>query len=166
VALFACLRLVAQDPAQNSVAATQPAAPALVLTGSAGDQSVVTATERAKLPHITVTVFNAHIQARQTYSGVPLGDLLTKVNAPFGEKLHGRALGMYVVAEGADHYSAVYSLAEVDPSFHPGTVLVADTLDGKPLPSGQGPLQVINTEDKRPARWVRNLVAVRLALAQ
>ena len=81
-------------------------------------------------------------------------------------KLHGAALGMYVVAEGSDRYQAVYSLAEIDPSFHTGTVLVADRVDGQPIGVRDGPFKLVNTEDKRPARWVRNLVSLKLSAAQ
>jgi hypothetical protein len=68
---------------------------------------------------------------------------------------------MYVVAEGTDKYRAVYSLAEIDPAFHTGTVIVADREDGQPI-AKDGPFKLVNTEDKRPARWVRNLASIQL----
>jgi hypothetical protein len=142
------------------------AASTIVLTGTAGEKATVTAAELATLPRTTVTVYDAHTKTQETYSGVLLSDLLARVNAPLGDKLHGKALGIRVVAEGSDHYSALYSLAEVDPEFHPGTVIIADTMDGKGLPPGHGPLQIINTEDKRPARWVRELIAIRLVAGE
>jgi hypothetical protein len=40
---------------------------------------------------------------------------------------------MYIVAEGTDKYRAVYSLAEVDPAFRTGTVIVADRQDGQSI---------------------------------
>jgi hypothetical protein len=43
--------------------------------------------------------------------------------------------------------------------------MVADTLDGKPL-ADNGPLQLVATGEKRPARWVRNLAAVRVLTAE
>lgn len=61
-----------------------------------------------------------------------------------------------VIAEGTDGYRALYSIAEVDPTIHTGQVLVADTLDGKPI-GADGAFKMISTEEKRPARWVRNL---------
>ncbi len=67
----------------------------------------------------------------------------------------------YIVATGSDGYSVVLSLAEVDPEFHPGQVLVTDARDGKPLEKN-GPFQLIVSDDKRPARWVHNLVSIRL----
>jgi hypothetical protein len=61
-----------------------------------------------------------------------------------------------VIAEGTDGYRVLYSLVETDPTIHSGQVLVADTLDGKPL-ADDGAFKIISTEEKRPARWVRNL---------
>jgi hypothetical protein len=141
-------------------------ASAIALTGAAGEKATVTATEIATLPRTTITVFDAHTKTQESYSGVLLSDLLARVNAPLGDKLRGKAMGIRVIAEGSDHYTALYSLAEIDPAFHPGTVIVADTMDGKTLPAGHGPLQLINTEDKRPARWVRELIAIRLVAGE
>ena len=113
------------------------------------------------LAHVTINVHNAHTNADESYSGVPLATLLAMINAPMGKELRGESLALYVMATGADGYSAVLSLAEVDPSFHGGEVIVADTRDGKSL--GQnGPFQLIVSEDKRPARWVRNLDSIAL----
>jgi hypothetical protein len=116
------------------------------------------------LPHITITVHNGHTNAAETYSGVPLATLLAKVNAPIGKELHGEAMTSYLIATGSDGYSVVLSLAEVDPSFHEGQVLVADIRDGKPL-TNYGPFQLIVSDDKRPARWVHNLNSIALQQA-
>jgi len=111
------------------------------------------------LPHVNIKVHNAHADADETYSGVPLAALLAKVNAPLGENLRGKAPANYVVASGFDGYSVVVSLAELDPSFHDGQILVADACDGQPL-ADSGPFRLIVSEDKRPARWVWNLVSI------
>jgi hypothetical protein len=117
------------------------------------------------MPHITVTVHNPHTNADETYSGVRLADLLVKVGAPLGKDLHDEALANYVIAVGADGYKAVLALGELDPGFHPGEVIVADAMDGKPLDAHSGPLKLVVSEDKRPARCVRNLVTLELKSA-
>jgi hypothetical protein len=117
----------------------------------------------AALPHVTLTVYNAHAKANQTYTGVPLMALLTQVGLP--EKPHGGDLRLYLVAEGADGYKAVYSAAEVNPDLHDGTVIVADGVDGKGL-ADSGPFQLVATGERRPARWVRNLVSVKILTAE
>jgi hypothetical protein len=118
------------------------------------------------LPHHTVTIHNPHANADETYSGVPLIDLLAKQGVPHGHDLHGKALSEYIVVTGSDGYKAVLALAEADPEFHPGEILVADTMDGKPLDEKTGPFRLVVTEDKRPARSVRNLVSIEVRSAE
>jgi hypothetical protein len=122
----------------------------------------LSAADLKAMPHITVTFHNTHTSADETYSGVRVADILTNFKAPLGSELRGKALTNYMVATGSDGYQAVLALAEVDPAFHPGEVIVADTMDGKPLDEHNGPLKLVVTEDKRPARSVRNLVSVEL----
>jgi hypothetical protein len=117
------------------------------------------------LPHKTVTFHNVHTKADETYSGVPLTDLLAKFGAPTGDKLRGKGLSEYIVAIGSDGYKAVLALAETDPSFHPGDVIVADTMNGQPIDDKDGPFRLVVTEDKRPARSVHNLVSIELRTA-
>ena len=113
----------------------------------------------APLPHVTVNVYNEHAKANQTYSGVPLIALLNPLGVT--DKPHGKDFRLYLVAEGSDGYQVVYSVAEVTPDVHDATVLVADSMDGKPI-GDSGPLQLVATGEKRPARWVRSLVAIRV----
>jgi len=144
-----------------------PAAPAgLRLVAPNHDPVRLNAADLSALPHTTVTIHNAHTDADESYSGVRLADLLTKVGAPLGKDLHGKALADYLVATGSDGYEAVLALGEIDPSFHPGEVLVADTMNGKVLDEHNGPFKLVVTEDKRPARSVRNLVSIELRSAQ
>jgi DMSO/TMAO reductase YedYZ molybdopterin-dependent catalytic subunit len=118
------------------------------------------------MPHKTLTYHNAHSNADEAYSGVPLTDLLASHGIPTGDKLRGQALSDYIVATGADGYKAVLSLAETDPSFHPGDVIIADTMDGKPINAKDGPFRLVVTEDKRPARSVHNLVSIEVRVAE
>jgi hypothetical protein len=118
------------------------------------------------LPHKTVTVHNPHENVDETYSGALLIDLLKQVGAPVGKDVHGKALAEYVVATGSDGYKAVLALAEIEPDFHPGDVLVADTMNGKPMDAKTGPFRLVVSDDKRPARSVRNLVSVELKAAE
>lgn len=157
VALSAYGVLLAQDEKPSTAATPQGS---LVLRSEHASLTFAPAEFRA-LPHVTITVHNGHTSASETYSGVPLATLLAKVNAPIGKELHGEAMTSYLVATGSDGYSVVLSLAEVDPSFHEGQVIVADTRDGQPL-GKSGPFQLIVPDDKRPARWVHNLETIAL----
>lgn len=128
----------------------------LTIHGLDGKTVNLTAADLAALPHKTVSVYNEHTKANETYSGVALAEILKKVNTPSGEAIRGKIFMTGVVAEGTDHYSVLYSLAEVDPSIHTGDVIVADSVNGHALDK-DGAFKLVSTEEKRPARWVRNL---------
>jgi hypothetical protein len=147
--------------------ASEPA-PAVVLTiiGTGGLRGVFTPATLQSYPQQTVTIFDHHTNKQETYSGVPLVDLLAKLGVARGKDLMGKALAQYVVATGSDGYKSVVALGEVDPEFHPGVVLVADAMDGKPLDAKVGPFRLVVTEDKRPARSVRNLVRIEVRTAE
>lgn len=147
---------------QQEMAVAHPAAGPLRITFGKKSGEWTPAT-LASLPHKTITVFNEHAKANQTYSGVPLFDMLKLLGVP--DKPHGKDLRLYLVAEGSDGYGAVYSVAEVNPDVHDGTVIVADAIDGKAI-GDEGPLKLVATGEKHPARWVRNLVAVKVMTAQ
>jgi hypothetical protein len=36
-------------------------------------------------------------------------------------------------------------------------IIVADTMDGAPIPGGLGPFRLVAPHEKRPARWVEML---------
>ena len=149
---------------QTSNMTAQVPATAETLKITFGEKSAAwTVATLASLPHVTVTVHNEHTKADETYSGVPVIALL----APLGVSEHprGKDLRLYVVAEGSDLYEVVYSSGEITPEVSGSTVIVADTENGKAL-AGDGPLKLIATGEKRPARWVRSLVAVKVFAAE
>jgi hypothetical protein len=138
-----------------------PSVPSTHLTLKTYEGKTVTLSpdDVAALPHKSVAVFNAHSKSNETYSGVPLADLLSKAGVPLGESVRGKLFMIGVVATGTDNYSVLYSLAEVDPAIHTGDVIVADTLNGQKL-GKDGVFKMVSSEDRRPARWVRNLTSV------
>jgi hypothetical protein len=75
----------------------------------------------------------------------------------------------YVIASASDGYQVVFSLAELDPAFTGSEIIVADTIDGKPLFAYQGPFRIVAPKDTRAARSIRMLQqfeVVRLKKAQ
>lgn len=178
MALFASLLVVVIVPGVIFARqATPPASSTATSPSPAGDElhvSSYTKHEDLKLkiadlkamPRTAVSVHNEHSKADETYVGVRLADVLGKLGAPLGHDLRGVALSGYIVATGSDGYVAVIALAEVDTTFHSGEVIVADTMNGAPLDAKSGPFKLVVTEDKRPARWVRNLVSIELKSAK
>ena len=140
---------------------SQPAIPStqLKINGIDGKSITLTPEEFATLPHKTVSVFNAHSKVNEKYSGVPLTELLSKVGVPLGEQVRGTLFLTGIIAAGTDNYQVLYALAEVDPSIHNGDVIVADSVDDHKL-GKDGAFKMVSTEERRPARWVRNLTSI------
>ncbi|MCP1253775.1 molybdopterin-dependent oxidoreductase [Elizabethkingia sp. S0634] len=90
---------------------------------------------------------NTHI-----YSGVALQDILLKAGVPSGKELHGENLSKYLLVKCTDGYQVLFSLAELDSSIADKNIIIADKVDGKPLPEAKGPLRIIAEGEKKPAR--------------
>lgn len=165
-ASWAPMRAGAQQDTMPMHSGTAAKADVLTISAGPGQRGVFTPATLKDYPHVTVTVFDHHTNANETYSGVPLTDLLAKLGVPHGKDLMGKALAQYVVATGADGYKSVVALGEIDPDFHPGQVLICDAMDGKPLDPKVGPFRLLITEDKRPARSVRNLASIEVKTAE
>jgi hypothetical protein len=94
---------------------------------------------------------------RAEFQGVALRDVLIRAGIPFGDALRGPALARVIVASAPDGYRVAYAIAELDAGFTDQVVLVADRRDGRPLLPDTGPLQIVVPNDKRPARWIRQV---------
>ena len=159
LALILCSSRAATFAEQTGHSA--PSIPSTQLTIKTYDGKTLTLgpDQLAALPHKSVSVFNAHTKAQEQYARVPLVDLLSKVGVPSGESVKGKLFLIGIVASGTDGYGVLYSLAEVDPTIHTGEVIVADTVDGQKL-GKDGAFKMVSSEERRPARWVRNLTSI------
>jgi DMSO/TMAO reductase YedYZ molybdopterin-dependent catalytic subunit len=137
-----------------------PTAAELRITGAVSTPLVLTVADLKKMPRKTFSVVNPHDKKKETYEGVLLEDLLTKAGVPQGEQLRGASMATYVIAEAADGYRVVFSLAELDSEILESEIIVADTMDGAPLSAQQGPFRLVAPHEKRPARWVRMLKSI------
>lgn len=120
------------------------------------------AAEFSALPHIDLTLVNPHDQKEHHYSGVNVRELLARIDAPLGEKLRGPAQQLGVLVKAKDGYAVLFALAEFDESFSSRTLILADRVDGQPLPEGMAPLQLIAPGDKKAARWARMVTAIEI----
>ena len=139
---------VAQTPAEGAK---------LKISGAVTTPLDLTVADLKKMPRKTLTVVNPHDKKTEVYEGVALEELLRRAGLPQGENPRGAAMATYVLAEGADGYRVVFSLAELDSGILDSEVIVADTMDGAPLGTNQGPFRIVAPHEKRPARWVRML---------
>jgi DMSO/TMAO reductase YedYZ molybdopterin-dependent catalytic subunit len=120
----------------------------------------LSASDLAAMPRRAVTASAHHVSG--TWEGVEIRELLTRAGVSAGDALRGPALATAVVVTGADGYRMVFAIAELDPAFTDRVAILADRKDGAPLPPNAAPFQLIMTGEKRPARWVGQVVAIEL----
>jgi DMSO/TMAO reductase YedYZ molybdopterin-dependent catalytic subunit len=165
-----CARAYAQStappPSQSPAVQSQVNDGGFVVNGDVETPLSLSLSDLSGLPRETLKVTNEHSGKDETYQGVPVTELLKRAGVPQGHELRGAAMTTYVRAQGADGYSVTFSLAELDPSIQDSDVIVADTLNGEPIPGKLGPLRLVAPHDKRPARWVsmlRSLTVVKIS---
>ena len=124
-----------------------------------GSEHPISAQTWAALPRVSVQATD-HDGKEVTFEGVAAREVLKLANAPFGKDLHGKNLALYVVAEAADGYRAVYALTEFDADFTDRIILIADRRNGQALAEKEGPLRIVVPAEKRQARWLRELLAI------
>lgn len=146
---FLCPMLPQAQPVQDT-------SPLLIVRGISSKAVRLTASDLEKLPHRSAKI-RGKSGDEITYSGVALSDVLKRAGLDFEANLHGRALTRYLLVEAADQYRIVFALPEFDPTFTDRLVLLATRRDGKPISDTEGPLRMIVPDEKRQARWVRQV---------
>lgn len=96
------------------------------------------------------------------YEGVTLRSVLEKAGISFGESLKGKRLASCLVVQAADGYRVVIALPELDPAFTDRQILLVFLRNGKPLGEKEGPYRIVIPDEKRMARWVRQVTALKI----
>lgn len=145
-----------------AVSAVAAHPPSLEVFGPAGQHVTLGASDLRKLTVREVDVTDPHSKQRARYRGVAVPAILSLVGAPSGDALRGRALASHVRVEAADGYRVSFSLAELEAGIGTTDAIVAFERDGQPLGSEIGPFRMVMPTDKRGARWVRQVVSIRV----
>ena len=135
----------------------------ITVTGVGGKSVTLSVSELSNLPHQTVKATDHGTPA--TFEGVLLTDVLAKVDLPLGEKFHSTGASYYMVVEAKDGYRAVFAWAELDSTFMDKAIYVVTKRDGMQLSENDGPFQLVVPGEKRSARWVRQLTALKIRQA-
>ena len=125
-----------------------------------GTPHTVTVNSLQKLPRDSARMV-FHDQPAVIYQGVSLAAVLREAGVR-SDSLRGPALATRLVVEAADGYKIVLTLADLDPSLGGRRVLLADRVDGKPLPADEAPWRLVVVGDQRPARSARQVVRIRV----
>lgn len=126
---------------------------------------VLSMADLSKFPHVEQRV-KGHDGKESVYSGVALTELLSRVTAPLGSQLRGKALSQYLLVQAIDGYQVIFALPELDSAFTKQVIFLADRRDGQPLSGDQGPYQVIVPNEQKHARWIRQVTALKVLSAQ
>jgi hypothetical protein len=71
-----------------------------------------------------------------------------------------------LLVEATDGYRVVIALPEIDPAFTDKQFVLAFSKDGKALDSKEGPYRIVIPEEKRMARWVRQVTTLKIVAVQ
>jgi hypothetical protein len=130
-----------------------------------GKQVVLSRSDLEALPHAKVTA-SEHSSSPVNFEGVTLKSVLEKAGVTFGESMKGKRLTNCLLVEAADGYRAVIALPELDPAFTDKQMLLAFLRDGKPLGEKEGPYRIVIPDEKRMARWVRQVTTLKIVEVQ
>ena|ERR1039458_252659 len=103
--------------------------------------------------------------AEHTLEGVLVYEVLKKAGQPFGEQLRKAQLVKYALFSAHDGYRTLFALPEFDPAFTAAAALIANRMDGKPLPDKKGPLRLVVPGEKTAARSIYMLERIDLRSA-
>jgi len=157
ILLFFALALGSSQLARGQ---SNPVASATIrVTGQVEHRLVLSDAQLQTLPRRRLVVTDEK-GAPATYDGVPVFEILRRAGVPLGAQLRGPKMRLYVVVEASDGYAAVFALPELDPDFTARVVLLADRHDGHIIPSPEGPFRLVIPDEKRHARWVREVIAL------
>jgi DMSO/TMAO reductase YedYZ molybdopterin-dependent catalytic subunit len=135
------------------------------VSGEVTTPLTLTAADLTAMPRATATAKDKQGMAH-TFTGVAIADILNKAGVTTGRQLKGENLAKYLLVTCADNYQVVFSLAELDSSFTDRVVILADQIDGKPLPAGTGPFRMVVPGEKKPARNCFQVTAMTVKFAK
>jgi hypothetical protein len=129
-----------------------------------GKPTLLTRADIEALPHSKVVTSVSGTPT--TFDGVALEAVLEKAGVGFGTSLKGSRLESCLLVEAADGYRVVIALPELDPAFTDKPIVLAFLKDGKPLDEKEGPYRIVIPDEKRMARWVRQVTTLKIVDVQ
>jgi len=135
----------------------------LTVQTETGKQTVLSKTDIEALPHVKITTQGPD---SSSYDGVALKAVLEKAGVEFGHSLRGKRMASCLLVEAADGYRVVIALPELDADFTDKQIVLAFSQNGKPLDTKEGPYRIVIPDEKRMARWVKQVTTLKIADVQ
>ncbi len=153
--LMAGIVLLAQSAAAEDRAS-------LSIGGAVDHPRAWNAADLAKEPATTETVFlhTGHGVVSGSFNGVLLWTLLQEAGIKAASGAKNDVIRHSVLVTGADGYSALLSLGEIDPEFGGDQAIIAISQDGKPIGDRGGFARLIIPGDKAAGRAVEAVTSI------
>jgi hypothetical protein len=129
-----------------------------------GKQTVLSRADVEALPHLNVVTDAPGTSTK--FVGVSMKAVLEKAGVTFGESIRGKRLASCLLVEAVDGYRAVIALPELDPAFTDKVIVLAFLHDGKSMDEKEGPYRIVIPDEKRMARWVRQVTTLKIVNVQ
>ncbi len=136
----------------------------ITIQNETGKRIVLTQADVEALPHIKVTTGTSG--AATTFEGVALSAVLERAGVSFGKTMTGKRMASCLLVEAADGYRVVFALPEIDPAFTEKQIVLAFLKNGKPLDDKEGLYRIVVPDEKRMARWVRQVTMLKIVDVQ
>ena len=134
----------------------------LTVQNDAGKQTVLSRADLEALPHVKVSSGSGGA----LFEGADLRAVLEKGGVDLGASMKGKKLASCLLVEAADGYRVVIALPEIDPAFSDKAFVLAFLRDGKIMDDSEGPYRLVIPEEKRMARWVRQVRQLKIVAVQ
>jgi hypothetical protein len=131
----------------------------LTVQPETGKQTVLSRADIEALPRSKITT--GAPDSPVTFDVVTLRSVLERAGITF-DKLSGKRLASCLLVEAADGYRVVIALPELDPAFTDKQIYLAFLKNGKPLDEKEGPYRIVIPDEKRMARWVRQVTTLKI----
>lgn len=137
----------------------------ILIDGEVTHPLKLSAADIGKMPKTEVTAADRDGKPHR-YSGVPVTAILQQAGVTLGAQLRGENMSKYLLVKSGDGYEVLFSLAELDSAFTNRVVILADKVDGQPLPDGKGAFRIVVPGEKKPARWIWEVTAMTVRFAK
>ncbi len=156
-ALSSCCLLAATalaDPAAHSESFT--------IKGALDHPRTLTLADLQHEPQTAESVFlhTGHGVVAGTFTGISLWTLLEEAGVALDASKKNDIVRHVVIVTGADGYSAILSIGEIDPEFGGDQAIIAYEKDGKPIEGADGFARLIVPGDKAAGRAVGAIASI------
>ena len=160
--IYKCITFFAAAVLLSSVARAQTS---ISVEGEVARPLKLTPTDIGRMKNVEVTAADRDGKEHR-YSGVPVYEILQQAGVTLGPQLRGENMSKYLLVKSGDGYEVLFSLPEVDSTFASRVIILADKMDGQPLPAGKGPFRIVVPGEKKPARWIWEVTTMTVRFAK